>query len=129
MPQIWLTYDELAALMDCNPADARRAALAIRLDRRKSRDGQTRVKLTPSLADALLTACCGNASSKKSRPAPAICGRCANAWQRAPPSPHRKLVRPLRAKIRRPLAGLAHPSRGLLFVLVRFGAGLLAIIR
>ena len=54
MPQIWLTYDELAALMDCDPADARSAALAIRLDRRKSRDGQTRAKLTPSLTDALL---------------------------------------------------------------------------
>lgn len=54
VPQIWLTYDELAALMDCDPADARSAALAIRLDRRKSRDGQTRAKLTPSLTDALL---------------------------------------------------------------------------
>jgi hypothetical protein len=54
VPQIWLTYDELAALMDCDPAGARGAALAIRLDRRKSRDGQTRVKLTPSLIDAFL---------------------------------------------------------------------------
>lgn len=54
VPQIWLTYDELATLMGSNLADARRAALAIRLDRRKSRDGQTRAKLTPSLADALL---------------------------------------------------------------------------
>jgi hypothetical protein len=54
VPQIWLTYDELAALMDCDPAAARGAALAIRLDRRKSRDGQTRAKLTPSLTEALL---------------------------------------------------------------------------
>ena len=54
MPQIWLTYDELAALMDCDPAAARSAALTIRLDRRKSRDGQTRAKLTPSLTVALL---------------------------------------------------------------------------
>ncbi len=54
MPQIWLTYDELAALMDCDPAAARGAALAIGLDRRKSRDGQTRAKLTPSLTEALL---------------------------------------------------------------------------
>jgi hypothetical protein len=54
VPQIWLTYDELAALMDCDPAAARSAALAIRLDRRKSRDGQTRAKLTPSLTEALL---------------------------------------------------------------------------
>ena len=40
MPQIWLTYDELAALMNCNPARAREAAIAFRLDRRKSRDGR-----------------------------------------------------------------------------------------
>lgn len=54
MPQIWLTYGELATLMGCDLADARRAALAIQLDRRKCRDGQTRAKLTPTLADALL---------------------------------------------------------------------------
>lgn len=54
MPQIWLTYDELAALMDCDPAEARGAAAAIRLDRRKSHDGQTRAKLTPSLTEAFL---------------------------------------------------------------------------
>jgi hypothetical protein len=54
VPQIWLTYDELADLMNCDPAGARGAAAAIRLDRRKSRDGQTRAKLTPSLAEAFL---------------------------------------------------------------------------
>jgi hypothetical protein len=54
VPQIWLTYDELAALMDCDPAGARGAALAIQLDRRKSRDGQTRAKLTASLTEAFL---------------------------------------------------------------------------
>lgn len=54
MPQIWLTYDELAALMDCDRAEARGAAAAIQLDRRKSRDGNTRAKLTPSLTEAFL---------------------------------------------------------------------------
>ena len=54
VPQIWLTYDELATLIDCDPAGARGAAAAIRLDRRKSRDGYTRAKLTPSLAEAFL---------------------------------------------------------------------------
>ena len=54
VPQIWLTYDELAALMDCDPARARGAAAAIRLDRRKSRDGHTRAKLPPALAEAFL---------------------------------------------------------------------------
>jgi hypothetical protein len=54
VPQIWLTYDELAVLMDCDPAAARGAASAIQLDRRKSRDGHTRAKLTPALTEAFL---------------------------------------------------------------------------
>lgn len=52
MPQIWLTYDELAVLMNCDAASARSAAAAFGLDRRRSRDGQTRAKLTRSLAEA-----------------------------------------------------------------------------
>jgi hypothetical protein len=54
VPQIWLTYDELASMMNCDLAGARGAAAAIRLDRRKSCDGQTRAKLTPSLTEAFL---------------------------------------------------------------------------
>ena len=54
MPQIWLTYEELAVLMDCDPAAARSAASAIQLDRRKSRDGNTRAKLSPLLTEAFL---------------------------------------------------------------------------
>ncbi|MBR0963663.1 hypothetical protein JQ554_06070 [Bradyrhizobium diazoefficiens] len=45
MPQIWMTYDELAALNGCSAAEARMQALHLSLDRRKSRDGNTRVKL------------------------------------------------------------------------------------
>ena len=45
MPQIWMTYDEIAALMGCT-TDAVRVQTAYRcLDRKKSRDGVTRVKL------------------------------------------------------------------------------------
>ena len=49
MPQIWQTCDEL-------PPDgsARVAAMMFRLERRKSRDGQTRNKLSPVLAEAFL---------------------------------------------------------------------------
>jgi len=54
VPQIWLTYEELAALMDCDAISARDAAMALGLDRRRSRDGQTRAKLTPPLTDAFL---------------------------------------------------------------------------
>ena len=49
MPQIWMTYDELATLSGCSAGEARVQALHLSLDRRKSRDGNTRVKLTPAL--------------------------------------------------------------------------------
>ena len=49
MPQIWLTYDELAVLMGCDAAGARATAAAIPLDRRRSRDGHTRAKLNAAL--------------------------------------------------------------------------------
>lgn len=45
MPQIWMTYDELATLSGCSATEARVQALHLSLDRRKSRDGNTRVKL------------------------------------------------------------------------------------
>jgi hypothetical protein len=45
MPQIWMTYGELAGLLGCT-AESARAQVAVRsLDRKKSRDGLTRVKL------------------------------------------------------------------------------------
>ena len=54
MPQIWLTYDELAVLMKCDPIAARTITATLPLDRRRSRDGQTRAKLSPSLAEAFM---------------------------------------------------------------------------
>ena len=49
MPQIWMTYEELARLCDCSSSDARLRAIHLSLDRRKSRDGATRVKLDLAL--------------------------------------------------------------------------------
>jgi len=49
MPQIWMTYDELATLSGCSAAEARLQAQQLSLDRRKSRDGNTRVKLNLAL--------------------------------------------------------------------------------
>ncbi|QQO35923.1 hypothetical protein JJC00_10280 [Bradyrhizobium diazoefficiens] len=49
MPQIWMTYEELATLSGCTAAEARVQALHLSLDRRKSRDGNTRVKLDVAL--------------------------------------------------------------------------------
>jgi ribosomal protein L20 len=45
MPQIWMTYSEIAALLGCDADDARVQAMLRSLDRKKSRDGLTRVKL------------------------------------------------------------------------------------
>jgi hypothetical protein len=44
-----MTYDELATLSGCSAAEARVLALHLSLDRRKSRDGNTRVKLNLAL--------------------------------------------------------------------------------
>jgi hypothetical protein len=54
MPQIWMTYDELGTLCDCSSSDARLRAIDLSLDRRKSRDGTTRVKLDLALAAKFL---------------------------------------------------------------------------
>ncbi len=45
MPQIWMTYREIADLIGCEPDEARIQAVQRSLDRKKSRDGLTRVKL------------------------------------------------------------------------------------
>ena len=47
MPQIWMTYGEIAGLLGCDESQARAHAAARSLDRKKSRDGFTRVKLDP----------------------------------------------------------------------------------
>ncbi|OKO82513.1 hypothetical protein [Bradyrhizobium sp. AS23.2] len=49
MPQIWMTYHELGTLCGFSAAEARLQAQHLLLDRRKSRDGNTRVKLNAAL--------------------------------------------------------------------------------
>lgn len=49
MPQVWMTYTELARLCGCNAAEARIRARHLSLHRRKSSDGFTRVKLDQGL--------------------------------------------------------------------------------
>ena len=55
MPQIWMTYDELGALCDCSSNDARLRAIHLSLDRKRSRDGATRVKLDLALTAKFFT--------------------------------------------------------------------------
>jgi hypothetical protein len=50
MPQIWMTYGELAGLLGCGLDEVPERIRRDSLDRRKSRDGQTRVKLSLHLA-------------------------------------------------------------------------------
>jgi hypothetical protein len=54
MPQVWMTYDELARLCGCSIAEARLRARHLSLSRRKSSDGFTRVKLDLALTARFL---------------------------------------------------------------------------
>lgn len=45
MPQIWMTYQELADMLDCEVQDVRLHVHRECLDRKLSRDGKTRIKL------------------------------------------------------------------------------------
>lgn len=49
MPQIWMTYQEIADMLGCAPEMARATSIERALDRKKSRDGLTRVKLDSEL--------------------------------------------------------------------------------
>jgi len=53
-----MTYAELGTLIACDPDEARGRAIEHMLDRRKSRDGQTRVKLNRPLASLFLAMAC-----------------------------------------------------------------------
>jgi hypothetical protein len=49
MPQIWMTYDEVAGLLDWSVTEARERILKENLDRKLSRDGKKRAKLSLEL--------------------------------------------------------------------------------
>jgi len=49
MPQIWMTYEELAGMLDCTVMEAREIVHLERLDRKISRDGKKRAKLSITL--------------------------------------------------------------------------------
>lgn len=54
MPQIWVTDVELAAILRCTAPEARRQSLEAGLARRRCSDGETRVKVPPSLLAAVV---------------------------------------------------------------------------
>jgi hypothetical protein len=49
MPQIWMTYEELAGMLDCTVMEARDRVHFERLDRKISRDGEKRAKLNAAM--------------------------------------------------------------------------------
>ena len=49
MAQIWMTYEEIGGLLDCTAEAARQYVADQRLDRKRSRDGESRAKLGPDL--------------------------------------------------------------------------------
>jgi hypothetical protein len=49
MPQIWMTYEELAGMLDCTVMEARERVQLECLDRKISRDGEKRAKLSVAM--------------------------------------------------------------------------------
>lgn len=56
MFQVWLTYEEIGSHFGYSPAEARADVIEAGWDRRRSRDGLTRVKLPPATAFEYLRA-------------------------------------------------------------------------
>jgi hypothetical protein len=50
MPQLWLTFEEIADLFFCDPASARRRGIANQWERRRYSDGLTRALLPSEVA-------------------------------------------------------------------------------
>jgi hypothetical protein len=50
MPQLWLTFEEIADLFYCDTAGARRRVIASQWERRRYSDGLTRAQLPPEVA-------------------------------------------------------------------------------
>lgn len=49
MPQIWMTYEELAGMLECTVMEARERVYFDRLDRKISSDGKKRAKLSMAM--------------------------------------------------------------------------------
>jgi hypothetical protein len=49
MPQIWMTYEKLAGMMGCTVMEARERVQLECLDRKVSRDGEKRAKLSVAM--------------------------------------------------------------------------------
>jgi hypothetical protein len=54
MPQIWMTYEELAGMLNCTVTEARERVHLECLDRKISRDGKKRIKLSGSMTDIFI---------------------------------------------------------------------------
>jgi hypothetical protein len=50
MPQLWLTFEEIADLFYCDTAGARRRVIANQWERRRCNDGLTRAELPSEVA-------------------------------------------------------------------------------
>lgn len=68
MPQIWLTYQEMADAFGTTPAQAREGAIGGGLRRVKGHDGVAHVLLTPVLAQQYLTGLLAQAGGEGSHP-------------------------------------------------------------
>jgi hypothetical protein len=55
MPQIWMTYHEIAEMLGCDADMARATTIRRGLDRKRSRDGLTRAKLDRELTGRFIS--------------------------------------------------------------------------
>lgn len=69
MPQIWLTYQEMADAFGTTPALAREGAIGAGLWRVKGHDGVAHVLLTPALAQQYLTGLLAQVGGERPHPA------------------------------------------------------------
>ena len=54
MPQIWMTYEELAEMLGCTVMEARERVQLECLDRKISRDGEKRAKLSVAMTNIFI---------------------------------------------------------------------------
>jgi hypothetical protein len=101
MAQVWVTFEEIKGLFNCDPASARSRVIFSQWERRRFSDGVTRVLLPPEEAyefmlcqsrNAVLAALCHVLGSEASSPLPEGCAPQAAPRMVAPPHAASRLV-------------------------------------
>jgi hypothetical protein len=68
MPQVWLTFDEIAEYYDCDAAGARGRVIANQWERRRCSDGQFRVQLPPEAGHEFMVSYASQCETRSAGP-------------------------------------------------------------